>query len=83
MPRRRAIKKPPRAREYTGPHTLEAVKAFFQTDALQKAKEQAAETLSEVDQLKLMEWARDRLKEALKIEQKNLDELGRRLGYKK
>lgn len=83
MPRKRTNKKPPRAREYTGPHTFEAVKEFFQTDALQKAKKQAYETLSDADKLKLMESARDSLREALAIERKNLDELGRQRGYKK
>lgn len=72
-PPKHALKKTPRAREYTGPATLEAVKEFFQTDALQKAKEQAAASLSEEDQIKLMEWSRQLLRDAIQVVQKDFE----------
>ena len=82
-PRKRTSKKKPRAREYTGPATLEAVKEFFLTDALQKAKQQAAESLSEEDQRRLMEWSIQSLRDAMELVQKDLEAEGIRRGYKK
>ena len=57
MPRKSSVIKPPRAREYTGPPTLKAVKEFMLSNATDKAKQQAAETLSKADQLELTKWA--------------------------
>ena len=82
-PRKGGRKKPPRAREYTGPATLEAVKEFILSDALQKAKQQAAESLSEEDQRKLMEWSMQSLRDAMQVVQKDLEAEGTRRGYKK
>jgi hypothetical protein len=83
MPRKRTSKKPPRAREYRGPHTLEAVREFIKTDALQKAKIQAMETLSEKDQITLMEEARQSLKDALELTQRAFDAEAKRRGIKR
>lgn len=72
--------KTPRAREYTGPNTLEDVKKFFLTNATQKAKTQAAEALSPEDQVELMEWARKSLLDAVNVLQKQREEERKRRG---
>lgn len=82
-PHKGMSKKKPRAREYTGPATLEAVKEFILSDALQKAKQQAAESLSEEDQRKLMEWSMQSLRDTMELVQKDLEAEGIWRGYKK
>lgn len=72
--------KTPRAREYTGPNTLEDVKKFFQSNATQKAKVKAAEALPREDQVELMEWARKSLLDAVEVLQKQMDAERKRRG---
>lgn len=74
-------RKSPRAREYTGPGTLEDVKKFLETNATQKAKVQAIETLPREQQVELMEWVRKRTLEAIDLFQKRMDEERKRQGF--
>jgi hypothetical protein len=65
--------KTPRAREYTGPNTLESVKEFCLSNATKKAKQQAAESLSAEDQVELGKWAIKRLLDAMDAYRKRMD----------
>lgn len=73
--------KAPRAKEYTGPNTLEDVKKFWESNATQKAKTQAAEALSPEDQVELMKWAQKRLLDAVNVLQKNMEIERKRRGF--
>jgi len=75
-------KKPPRSREYTGPNTVEGVKAYLQTNALQKAKEKAIAALSKEQQIELFEWIRKNLLDSMAIYNKKMDALARERGFK-
>jgi hypothetical protein len=76
-------KKSPRAREYTGPNTLEAVKEFWRSNATQKAKVQAAEALSGEDQAKLAIWAQKHTLNAFQELRQTMDAEWERRGFKK
>ena len=69
-----------RAREYTGPNTLEDVKKFWESNATQKAKVKAAEALPHADQLELAEWARQRALTALEAYRKTMEAKWKRRG---
>lgn len=75
-------KKPPRSREYTGPNTVAGVKAYLETDALQKAKENDIGALPKAQQIEVTEWAQKRLKDALEIYRKNANALAKERGFK-
>ena len=75
-------KKPARSREYTGPNTVEGVKAYLQTNALQKAKEKAIADLSKERQIELFEWIRKNLLDSMAIYNKKMDALARERGFK-
>jgi hypothetical protein len=77
----KAKPKTPRAREYTGPNTLEDVKKFLETNATQKAKVQAMEGLPREDQVTLMEWIRKRTIDALDLFQKRMEEERKQRGF--
>lgn len=70
-----ATRKPRKAREYTGPHTLDGVKVFCQSDPLptMKAMEQAAKTLTPEEFRELAKWTVERLKRAMEIHRKVMD----------
>jgi hypothetical protein len=78
----RKTKKPPRSREYTGPNTIEGVRAYLKTNALQKAKDKAFAALPREDQIKLFESARKRALDALDLSKKRMDALARERGFK-
>ena len=74
--------KPLRSREYTGPNTVEGVKAYLQTNAYAKAKEKAVAALSQEDQIRLFEEIRKQTLDAARILEKQYDELAKARGFK-
>jgi len=71
-----------RSREYTGPNTLEEVKKYLETNALQKAKVKAIEALPKEEQVELFEWIRKRMLHALNVYQNKIDALAKERGFK-
>jgi hypothetical protein len=69
-----------RAREYTGPNTLEDVKKFWESNATQKAKVKAAEALPHEDQVELVKWVQKSTLTAIEAYRKKMDAEWKRRG---
>lgn len=76
-------KKPLRSREYTGPKTVDGVWEYLHTDAYQKAKTKAIESLSKAQFAELWERIRHKTLKAIELQQEQLDALAKARGYKR